>query len=147
MEQILKIQDKLARLVICEPLILPDTLSVKVENKGYDLSNAFITLKNGEKKAKFRLTSTFTIPNDFLFAGRLFIGIDAYQNGELYKHWDCVPQKIIESQDSKLYLFDELSDLYKKIDEITILMKEKFNELAEKHNGLSETVRDIKENF
>ena len=147
MEQILKLSENLGRLVINEPLLLPDYLRISIEHKGYDLSNAFITLKNGEKQTKLKLTNPFDIPQELLFAGRLFIGIDAYQKGELYRHWDCIPQRIVETQDSKLYLFDELTELYNKLDELSLQMKDKFNELAKKHNGLAETVNAIKENF
>lgn len=147
MEQVLKLNEHLARLVINEPLLLPDDLIIHISHVGYDLSTAFITLKNGEKKDKFKLTNPFNIPKDFLFSGRLFIGIDAYHKEELYKHWDTVPIKIVDTGESSLYLFDELEALNKKMTDLATKLIGKFNDLAEKHNVLSETIKEIKENY
>ena len=61
MEKTIKLLENHARLDDYEPFLMPDKLIVNFEHKGYDLSNAFITLRNGEKIEKFKFLNHFEI--------------------------------------------------------------------------------------
>ena len=106
--------EKTGRLLNKEPFIMPDKLEFTFNSIGYDLTSAFITLKNGEIKEKYKLTQPFTVPDKFLFAGILNIGIDAYKNAVLIKHWDILPIKIVETHEN-LECFDLLADIDKRL--------------------------------
>lgn len=146
---------KCSRLENTEPFILPDTLSFDIENPCYDLSQSFITLRNGEVQDTFKFTRPFIVPDNFLFAGRLEAKITAYHNGEIVKSWALFPIKIIEA-DGNIIAFDEINALNKEIIELkenvaTKLniaeLTEKINELIEKQNALADTVSELKENY
>ena len=106
--------EKTGRLLNKEPFLLPDKLELDFQSIGYDLTSAFITLKNGEVKEKHKLIRPFTVPEKFIFAGLLNISVDAYKNGVLIKHWDILPIKIIETNE-KMECFDLLADLDKRL--------------------------------
>lgn len=109
---------KYARLTDGEPCLIPDTLELDFNSCGYSLSRAKITLRNGEVKEQYNLTRPFEIPPQFLIAGELYITIDSYsKNGELVKHWDCLPI-IIKETESGMQCFDFLYALEKKIDNV-----------------------------
>ena len=105
---------KYARVVDHSPFLLPDTLEFDFESCGYDMSNAFITLKNGNIQETYKLTRPFEVPSKFLFAGELYISIDAYIKGNLIKHWDCLPLLIKETEVG-MQCFDFLFEIEKKM--------------------------------
>ena len=107
-------KETVGRLSNREPFLLPDNLIFDVKSIGYDLTSAFITLKNGNIQDKYKLTLPFVVPDKFLFAGILNFSIDAYQKGELYKHWAFLPIKIIETNEG-LECFDLLADIDKRV--------------------------------
>lgn len=109
---------KYARLVEHEPFLLPDLLEIDFQSCGYDLSNAFITLKNGEIKEKYKLSRPFIIPDRFLFVGELQISIDAYSKDSLIKHWDCLPIHIRETEEG-MQCFDFLGKIETQIEKLT----------------------------
>ena len=119
---------KYARLIEREPFLLPDTLEIDFISCGYDLSNAFITLKNGENKNKYKLSRPFIIPDKFLYSGDLYISIDTYSKGKLIKHWDCLPILIRETE-TGMQCFDFLFEIFDKMKE----MEERINALEKAH--------------
>ena len=148
-------KDRFARLSDREPFLLPDRLEIDFDSIGYDLTNTFITLKNGEKSGHFKVSRPFIIPNEFLYAGNLYIGLDAYLDGVIVKHWDTLPIRIVETTES-VYCFDFIGDIEKRLAilEATSVTKREFNELKEhinkaieSHNELADTVSEIKETY
>ena len=149
-----KLFNNFGRLADSEPFLLPDTLSLRFRHQGYDLSSAFVTLKNGEKIGKVKFSNPFNIPKEFLFAGDLSLKIEMYLGGEVAKQWNMLPIRILETP-TGLETFDVLTELEKELQTIKedyvpkekyILVVEKLNELVEKQNVLAETVSAIKEN-
>ena len=111
MIKILKInKEQLIRFGDSEPFIL-------VENEGlffdfdtfYNLSNAIMTVKNNAIVSKLKVKPNLEIPKDLLFAGRLEICLDLFLDGQIVKHWDCLPIKIIEHE-GKLKCFEEFRE-------------------------------------
>lgn len=148
-------REKFARLLEKEPFLLPDILKLDFQSIGYDLTQAFITLKNGEVKEKFLLEKPFTVPEKFLFAGMLNISIDTYHKGMLVKHWDCLPIKVVETEE-EMHCFEYVAELEKEIKDLkenTVSKVEyeklvnKINEIIDKQNEIAETVSEIKENY
>ena len=91
----------------------------------------------------------------FLFTGRLFAKLDMYIGDKKVKSWDCLPIEIKET-DEAVIACDLLSLLEKEIKELkeNCVPKTAFNELlskynvlVDKHNELTETVMQIKENY
>ena len=120
----IKITKTVARLKDNEPFLLPDSLSFDFENElGYDLTHAVISLKNGEKTVKLRLMRPVVIPNELLFAGRLYVNIDLYNGDKVIKHYELLPLAIEEAENT-VKIYDELDDLKKRIEKL-----EKFHEI------------------
>ena len=148
-------KDNIARLSNTEPFLLPDIFELEFKSIGYDLSSSFITLKNGIKRHKVPLSSPFTVPNELLFAGNLNICIDAYLNGKLLKHWEIIPIRIIETENT-LIGFDVLAKIEEQIVQLQNntsskddykKIVDKINEIIDKQNEITETVSEIKENY
>lgn len=142
MEKIIYItKDNVARLSDTEPFLLPDNLILSFKSNGYDLRNAFISVKNGNAKGQFKLTNPFVIDQEYLFAGQLDIDIRLYNDeGELAKKWSVAPIRIKETEFG-ITGFDVIADIEKRYEKLV----EAFNKLAESHNDLTDTVRDLKE--
>ena len=49
----------------------------------YDLTNAFISIRNGVVKGQYKLKNPFRIDDKFLFSGNLNVGITTYMNGKM----------------------------------------------------------------
>ena len=146
-------KSNVARLGDTEPFLLPDKLIFEFKSIGYDISNAFISMQNGEKKVQYKLTNPFYLPPEVLFAGNLNIAIHCYKDGEKIKSWYCLPIKIIETKHG-VFAFDVLHEIEKRIQllEENSATKEQYNllanahnELVKNHNELTETVSEIKE--
>ena len=118
------------RLVDHEPFLMPDELTLNFIAKDYDLSNAFVYLKNGNKNGKFKLVSPFKIDGEYLTAGHLNIRVDLYLGENLAKRWDMLPIKILEVP-SGFEVKDYLGELEKKIEDLTgrVSRLEKQNEI------------------
>lgn len=118
------------RLVDHEPFLIPDELTLNFIAKDYDLSNAFVYLKNGNKNGKFKLASPFKIDGEYLTAGYLNIRVDLYLGENLAKRWDILPIKILEVP-SGFEVKDYLGELEKKIEDLTgrVSRLEKQNEI------------------
>jgi hypothetical protein len=147
----IKLTENLARLSNREPFLLPGVLTFKFEHKGYDLTNAFIHLKNGEKEETFRFTNPFVIPKEFLFTGDLYYKIDMYINDVKSKEWSGLPLRLQEI-DGGVQALDIVYELEKKLE--NSVSKKEYNELLNtvndlitKHNELIDTVNAIKENY
>lgn len=97
MLKIIQLDRKGARLVNREPFLLPDNLQFEFENIGYDLSNAFITFKNGEQKEHLKLVKPLTVPDSVLFAGKLEIRIDIWNDEKVIKTFYLPPLEIVET--------------------------------------------------
>ena len=146
-------KSNVARLGDTEPFLLPDELVLQFKSTGYDITNAFISMENGEKKVQYKLTNPFYLPPEVLFAGELNIGIHSYKDGKKIKSWYCLPIEIIETEHG-VFVFDVLHEIEKRIQllEENSASKEQYNllanahnELANNHNELAETVSEIKE--
>lgn len=153
MVKTIKLLDNYARLVESEPFLMPDKLIVRFIHQGYDLSNAFVTVKNGTKIEKYKFANPFVIPSEFLFAGDLYIKVEMYLGGEKAKQWTTLPIRIMETATS-LIAYDLLSSLENEIKTIKedyvskekyLLVVEKLNEIAKKQNEIADTVSVIKE--
>lgn len=132
--------NNLARIKEREPFMLPDTLVLDFETTRYDLSNAFVSLKNNKVEHQQKLISPFYVDEKLLFPGMLDIAIHIYQDGKCVKSWYCLPLEIMETKHGTM-AFEKLDKIEKMLD----LINNKFNELGEKHNELADTVSEIKE--
>lgn len=117
MKKQLKVEKNILRLSNREPFLVPDDLSFVIENTAYDLSNAFITLQNGDKKAHFKVSREFAIPADLLFAGILNFQIDIYYKGERIKRLVGAPLQIVETND-RIEIFDILTNIEERLSEL-----------------------------
>ena len=153
MVKTIKLLDNYAKMVEHEPFYLPDKLIVKFKHIGYDLTNAFITIRNGTKIEKYKFANPFVIPSEFYFAGDLYLKVEMFLGGEVAKQWTMLPIRIIETE-LGLVGFDLLTSLENEIKAIKEdyvpkekynLVVEKLNEIATKQNELAETISTIKE--
>ena len=150
----IKLLNYYARLIDNEPFLLPDdNLTLNFKHQGYDLSNAFISLRNGERTAKYKFNNLFVVPQEFLFVGDLHIKVEMYLDGEKAKQWIVLPIRIRET-DNGIQAFDVFSSLEKQIQSIKedYVSKEKYNfvvnklnEIISKQNELADTVSAMKE--
>jgi len=148
-----------ARLSEGEPFLVGvnDTLELEFSSTYYLLLDLVISLKNGNKQGKYRVKDRkFTVPEDFLFAGKLEIGIDLITRGDVAKRWNVVPVILKETEsgvravDEITVLQSESAQLKKQLADIAAkynILAENFNALAKSHNELAETVSAIKENY
>lgn len=148
-----------ARLSEGEPFLVGvnDTLELEFSSTYYLLLDLVISLKNGNKQGKYRVKDRkFTVPEDFLFAGKLEIGIDLITRGDVAKRWNVVPVILKETEsgvravDEITVLQSESAQLKKQLADIAAkynILAENFNALAKAHNELAETVSAIKENY
>lgn len=149
----------IARLSDGEPFLVAvnDTLELEFVSTYYLLLDLVISLRNGSKQGKFRVRERkFAVPEEFLFAGELEIGIDLITRGDVAKRWNVIPvilkeaEESIKSFDEITVLKDEAKWLKKQLAEVTEkynVLAENFNALATAHNELAETVSAIKENY
>lgn len=134
-----------------------DTLTLNFLSD-YDLSDALISISNGNKQKSYKLESVkIDVPQEFMFSGWLRIGIIKFLDGEIVKKWQIIPIKLIESNpevmpEETIQAHDEEIKALKddKADKAeTLAMLEaltiRLNDLAEKHNKLTEIVKLIKE--
>lgn len=148
-----------ARLSEGEPFLVGvnDTLELEFSSTYYLLLDLVISLKNGNKQGKCRVKDRkFTVPEEFLFAGKLEIGIDLIMRGDVAKRWNVVPVILKETEsgvravDEITVLQSESAQLKKQLADIAAkynVLAENFNALAKAHNELAETVSAIKENY
>ena len=106
-----------ARLLEKEPFLLPDNLELEFKGSGYDLSQAVLTVKNGEKLMQFPFSKKVTIPKEMLFAGNLSMKITMYLGAEKLKEWSVLPIRIIET-DTFVEGFDLLTDIENKVNKL-----------------------------
>lgn len=137
MTKTIELKGGIARLKDNSAVLLPDELELQFKSVGYDLAHAFITLKNGETTAKFRLTSPFAVPDGFLHAGKLCGRIDAYIGEETtpYKSWDLLPIKIVETENGEIKFYDQLDRIEQAISVIPDLIT-RLTALEDKHKLL-----------
>lgn len=149
-------KEHIARLDNVEPFIVlkNEKLFLEIETF-YDITNATITLKNGDLSKAYKLSKVFEVPNEFLFAGKLCATIDSYLDGKSIKRWSLLPIKVIEHE-TQIECFEQLDLIETKVDNI-LKFNERFanyselvknvEDLSEKHNKLVETVMSIQENY
>lgn len=147
----IKLDGSYVRLLDKEPFLLPGELILEFQHIGYDLSNAFITLKNGEKIEKFTFEKPFKVPKEFLYAGDLYVKVEMYLGDTKAKDWNCLPIRLVETE-TGLTGFDLLASLEKKVSESVPkkdfdTLIEKVNEIIKKQNEIADTVSAIKENY
>lgn len=105
-----------AWLADSEPFLLPDILQLDFNNIGYDLTQSFITFKNGEASEHVKITRPLTVPDSVLFAGKLEMQIDVWHNGEIIKTFYIPPLEIVET-DKGVMVFDILAEYEKRLQE------------------------------
>ncbi len=109
-------KDGSGRLANNEPFLLPDALELKFISFGYDMSNVFVSLRNGPIKQYEKLVGDkIIVKDDLLFAGYLNIRVQLYHDGQLSKKWDVFPIKLIETVDG-INAFDYLRIIEEKLD-------------------------------
>lgn len=128
MLKIIQLDRKGARLVNREPFLLPDNLQFDFENIGYDLSDAFVTFKNGDKSEHIKLTKPLTVPDSVLFAGKLEMQIDVWNDGKIIKSFYLPPFQIVETN-KNMQCFDILAEYEKRLQE----QNERIIALEKKH--------------
>lgn len=79
--------------VLDEPVILPDTLTVRISSGCYQIDTLLISVKNGEKTGKFKVhkDDKFIDLKEFLFAGKIEMTVAMLVAGESVKKWSVEP--------------------------------------------------------
>lgn len=130
-----------------------DSLTLEIISE-YNLSEAVITFCNGKVQKTVKLIGNKTeVPQEILFSGWLSIGVLMYLDGEIVKKWQILPLKLIESApevvpEEIIQSHDEEIKALKadKAELSTLkILEARLNDLAEKHNKLTEIVKLIKE--
>lgn len=130
-----------------------DGLTLEIISE-YNLSEAVITFCNGKVQKTVKLIgNNVTVPQEILFSGWLSIGVLMYLDGEIVKKWQILPLKLIESTpevvpEEIIQAHDEeIKALKTDKAELSALkaLEARLNDLAEKHNKLTEIVKLIKE--
>lgn len=158
MKRTLLLKKDEGRLSDRSPVILgsADDLTLEIDS-AYNLAEAVISLQNGKEQTSMRLTSPFLVPKSLLISGWLNIVVCMYLDGAKVKQWRVMPLKIVEHNIEVDYTQEMHSleadiatlkqektnncDILPKIEELYL----KLNELADKHNKLTEIVKVIKE--
>ena len=84
----------------------------------YDLSQAKLQLNNGDAVDEYPFRNDFTVPDKFLFKGRLFISVAMYsRQGALIKKWEFFPLTV-NLEDGKTILYDYLTDLENRLKKV-----------------------------
>ena len=76
-----------------EPVILPDTLTVRISSGCYQIDTLLISVKNGEKAGKFKVHNDDKLIDlkEFLFAGKIEMTVAMLVSGEPAKKWSVEP--------------------------------------------------------
>ena len=79
--------------VLDEPVILPDTLTVRISSGCYQIDTLLISVKNGEKTGKFKVHKDDKLIDlkEFLFAGKIEMTVAMLVAGEPVKKWSVEP--------------------------------------------------------
>lgn len=79
--------------VLDEPVILPDTLTVRISSGCYQIDTLLISVKNGEKTGKFKVHKDDKLIDlkEFLFAGKIEMTVAMLVSGEPVKRWSVEP--------------------------------------------------------
>lgn len=102
-------------------IILPNENVVFEIETFYNLSETFITFRNGDKKVISRLNGEIiNVPKDLIYAGLLTFSIDMYIEGEKAKHWEALPIRIeeVEGDETKLKIYDQILELEARVAEL-----------------------------
>ena len=76
-----------------EPVILTDTLTVRISSGYYQIDTLLISVKNGEKSGKFKVHKDDKLIDlkEFLFAGKIEMTVAMLVAGEPVKKWSVEP--------------------------------------------------------
>ena len=118
----------IGRLVEHEPFLLPAEIELDFIAKGYDLSDAFVWLQNGNNNGVLRLSGTLKIPNEYLHAGYLNMRVEMYLKGEMAKRWEVLPIKLLEVPNGF-----EVKDYLGEIEENLVQLQEEVLKLKKQH--------------
>ncbi len=86
-------------------------------NTEYELQSAKITLANGDAFGSFDFKKEFTVPDKFIFVGRLFICVEMYMGDKVVKKWEVFPISIEETP-TGLKIFDYLTSLDERLKKV-----------------------------
>ena len=84
--------------------------------------NTKITLKNGNEEKSFSFKKEFVVPEELLFAGRLYVKVEKLMWDKVVKRWELAPIKIIETNYGFEFL-DVIADLEKRLQAVEELTK------------------------
>lgn len=88
----------------------------------YQLLNAKITIKNGNEEKTYSFNKEFIMPEELLFAGRLYVKVEKLMWDKVVKRWELAPIKIIETNDGLEFL-DVIADFEKRLQAVEELTK------------------------
>ena len=93
MEATLNLTAQRVLRVLDEPVILPDTLTVRISSGCYHIDTLIISVKNGEKTGKFKIHKDDKLIDlkEFLFAGKIEMTVAMLVAGEPVKRWSIEP--------------------------------------------------------
>ena len=93
MEATLNLTQQRVLRVLDEPVILPDTLAVRISSGCYHIDTLIISVKNGEKTGKFKIHKDDKLIDlkEFLFAGKIEMTVAMLVAGEPVKRWSIEP--------------------------------------------------------
>lgn len=115
-------ENRIARIDDLEPFYLPseEGLVFCFDQGNFNLSNAFIQLKNGTHKEMFPYKKTFEVPTEFLEEGFLKLDIFTMKKNDLVNAWTLLPVRIkyveeFENTYSEKLVYDYLADLERRV--------------------------------
>lgn len=98
---------------LAEPLTTKedDKLVINFETE-YELNAAKITLQNGDVNGVYDFKKVFTVPDKFMFAGRLMGKVEMLVGGKVAKRWEIFPVDITQTPEGLKFVdcltaFDE----------------------------------------
>ncbi len=110
---------------LTEPFSAKDTEDIHLQFiTQYDLSNSFVELKNGDIFGEYPCEKDFTVPDEFMVEGKVFINVKLFSNDKrLIKNWSFLPISI-KMEDGELKIVDYVSDLEGRVAKLEKLHEE-----------------------
>lgn len=145
MELNIKLIGSVGRLNKREPFILADNEKLVLNfNCATPLTDYYIELKNGDKSAKYRLSSvsTYEVPKELLQAGTLEVTVSLLYCGKIVVTYTVEPITIALI-DNGYKGFAELDEVKAKYD----LLMANYNELVSKINQVIDTANRQQEDI
>ena len=145
MELNIKLIGNIGRLNKREPFIIADNEKLVLNfSCATPLTDYYIELKNGDKSAKYRLSSvsSYEVPNELLQAGTLEVTVSLLYCGKIVVTYTVEPI-VIALIDNGYKGFAELDEVKAKYD----LLMTNYNELVSKINQVIDTANKQSEDI